>query len=218
VDVHMSDLIAGRVSLDGFRGLIACGGFSYGDVLGAGQGWAKSILLHAPTREAFATFFRRADAFTLGVCNGCQALAGLKDLIPGAEHWPAFVRNQSEQFEPSPSIFFAGMVGSVLPIPVAHGEGMASFAAGDEKACREAGLVSLRFVNGRGEPTLRYPENPNGSPDAITAVTTPDGRVTALMPHPERAFRTVQHSFHPQSWGERSPLARMFSNARAFVG
>jgi phosphoribosylformylglycinamidine synthase len=227
VDVHMSDLIAGRVSLAGFRGLVACGGFSYGDVLGAGQGWAKSILLHAPTREAFATFFRRADAFTLGVCNGCQALAGLKDLIPGAEHWPAFVRNQSEQFEgrlvavrvePSPSIFFAGMVGSVLPIPVAHGEGMASFAAGDEKACREAGLVSLRFVNGRGEPTLRYPENPNGSPDAITAVTTPDGRVTALMPHPERAFRTVQHSFHPQSWGERSPLARMFSNARAFVG
>jgi phosphoribosylformylglycinamidine synthase len=227
VDVHMSDLVGGRVALAGFRGLVACGGFSYGDVLGAGQGWAKSILLHAPTREAFTAFFRRRDAFALGVCNGCQALAALKDLIPGAERWPAFVRNQSEQFEGrlvavrverSPSIFFSGMEGSVLPVPVAHGEGYASFAAGDEDACRGAGLVSLRFADGHGEPALRYPENPNGSPDAITAVTTPDGRVTALMPHPERAFRTVQHSFHPRSWGERSPLARMFSNARAWVG
>jgi phosphoribosylformylglycinamidine synthase len=227
VDVHMSDLIGGRVALAGFRGLVACGGFSYGDVLGAGQGWAKSILLHAPTREAFTTFFRRKDAFALGVCNGCQALAALKALIPGAERWPAFVRNQSEQFEArlvqvrverSPSIFFSGMEGSVVPIPVAHGEGYASFAPGDEAACREAGLVSLRFADGHGRPALRYPDNPNGSPDAVTAVTTPDGRVTALMPHPERAFRSVQHSWHPRTWGERSPLARMFSNARAWVG
>jgi phosphoribosylformylglycinamidine synthase len=227
VDVHMSDLVRGRVTLAGFRGLVACGGFSYGDVLGAGQGWAKSILLHAPTREAVTAFFRRKDAFALGVCNGCQMFAALKELIPGAERWPAFVRNQSEQFEGrlvavkverSPSIFFSGMEGSVLPIPVAHGEGYAAFAAGDEDACRAAGLVSLRFVNGHGEPTLRYPENPNGSPDAITAVTTPDGRITALMPHPERAFRSVQHSWRPRSWGERSPLARMFSNARAWVG
>jgi phosphoribosylformylglycinamidine synthase len=227
VDVHMSDLLGGRVALDGFRGVVACGGFSYGDVLGAGQGWAKSILLHAATREAFAAFFRRKDAFTLGVCNGCQALAALKELIPGAERWPSFVRNQSDQFEGrlaavrverSPSIFFAGMEGSVLPIPVAHGEGYASFAAGDEAACRDAGLVSLRFADGLGRPALRYPDNPNGSPDAITAVTTPDGRVTALMPHPERAFRTVQCSWHPRPWGERSPLARMFSNARAWVG
>jgi phosphoribosylformylglycinamidine synthase len=227
VDVHMSDLIGGRVALSGFRGLVACGGFSYGDVLGAGQGWAKSILLHAATREAVTTFFRRKDAFALGVCNGCQALAALKPLIPGAEHWPTFVRNQSEQFEGrlvavrverSPSLFFTGMEGSVLPIPVAHGEGHASFQGGDEDACRAAGLVSLRFVNGRGDPTLRYPDNPNGSPDAITSVTTPDGRITALMPHPERAFRSVQHSWHPRSWGERSPLARMFSNARAWVG
>jgi len=227
VDVHMSDLLGGRVRLDAFRGLVACGGFSYGDVLGAGQGWAKSILLHAAAREAITAFFARPDAFSLGVCNGCQMLSALKELIPGAERWPRFVRNQSEQFEGrlaqvlverSPSIFFAGMAGSVLPIPVAHGEGFAEFSAGGEDACERAGLVALRFVDGNGRPTRHYPENPNGSPAGITSLTTPDGRVTVLMPHPERAFRTVQHSWHPHGWGERSPLARLFSNARAWVG
>jgi len=227
VDVHMSDLLAGRVRLEGFRGLVACGGFSYGDVLGAGQGWAKSILLHAAAREAVTTFFARPDAFSLGVCNGCQMLSALRDLIPGAERWPRFVRNQSEQFEGrlvqvlverSPSIFFTGMAGSVLPIPVAHGEGFAEFSPGAEEAHERAGLVALRFVDGHGRPTRHYPENPNGSPSGITSLTTPDGRVTVLMPHPERAFRTVQHSWHPRGWGERSPLARLFSNARAWVG
>jgi phosphoribosylformylglycinamidine synthase len=227
VDVHTSDLLSGRTRLEGYRGLVACGGFSYGDVLGAGQGWAKSILLHAAAREAMRAFLSRSDAFALGVCNGCQMLSALKELIPGAEHWPRFVRNHSEQFEgrlvgvfvePSPSIFFSGMAGSVLPIPVAHGEGFADFASEARAACESAGLVSLRFADCRGDPTLRYPENPNGSPGGITGLTTPDGRVTVLMPHPERAFRTVQHSWHPRSWGERGPLARMFANARVWVG
>jgi phosphoribosylformylglycinamidine synthase len=227
VDVHMSDLLAGRVDLFRYRGLVTCGGFSYGDVLGAGQGWAKSILLHSATRHAIVDFFARTDTFALGVCNGCQMLSALKELIPGAEQWPRFVRNQSEQFEGrlvevevarSPSIFFAGMTGSRIPIPVAHGEGFADFGEGDREACETAGLVALRYVDGRGRATEHYPENPNGSPSGITAVTTPDGRITALMPHPERAFRTVQHSWHPRSWGERAPLARMFSNARVWVG
>jgi phosphoribosylformylglycinamidine synthase len=226
-DVHMSDLLSGRVALDRFRGLVACGGFSYGDVLGAGQGWARSILLNARVREAMSAFFARKDTFALGVCNGCQAFSALSGLIPGAELWPRFERNLSEQFEgrelqvaiaKSPSIFFAGMEGSVLPIPVAHGEGRAVFAAGALEACEKAGLVAVRFADGRGRPAARYPQNPNGSPAAVTGLTTPDGRVTILMPHPERAFRTVQHSWHPAGWGERSPLARMFSNARAWVG
>jgi phosphoribosylformylglycinamidine synthase len=227
VDVHMTDLLAGRVRLADFRGLAACGGFSYGDVLGAGQGWAKSILLSANAREALTEFFARKDAFALGVCNGCQMFSALKQLIPGAERWPAFVRNLSEQFEArlvevaveaSPSLFFKGMEGSIVPIPIAHGEGRAEFATGDLDACRESGLVALRFAGTGGGPARRYPENPNGSPDAITGVTTPDGRITALMPHPERGFRTVQLSSHPRGWGERSPLARMFSNARVWVG
>jgi phosphoribosylformylglycinamidine synthase len=226
-DVHMSDLLAGRVGLDRFRGLVACGGFSFGDVLGAGQGWARSILLNARVREAVSAFFAQKDTFALGVCNGCQAFSALSGLIPGAEHWPRFERNLSEQFEgrelqvrigKSPSIFFAGMEGSVVPIPVAHGEGRAVFAPGALEACEQAGLVAMRFVDGRGRPALSYPQNPNGSPAAVTGITTPDGRVTVLMPHPERAFRTVQHSWHPAAWGERSPLARMFSNARAWVG
>jgi phosphoribosylformylglycinamidine synthase len=227
VDVHMSDVLGGRVSLERFRGLVACGGFSYGDVLGAGQGWARSILLHARAREALTRFFARKDAFALGVCNGCQALSALKELIPGAESWPSFERNLSEQFEgrlaqvaigKSPSLFFAGMEGSILPIPVAHGEGRAEFGTGALERCEAAGLVALRYVDGRGEVAARYPQNPNGSPGGITGLTTPDGRVTIVMPHPERAFRTVQHSWHPREWGERGPLARMFQNARAWVG
>jgi phosphoribosylformylglycinamidine synthase len=227
VDVHMSDLLGGRVELATFRGLVACGGFSYGDVLGAGQGWAKSILLHARVREALAEFFARKDAFALGVCNGCQMLSALKELIPGSRHWPAFRRNLSEQFEArlvqvvveeSPSIFFRGMQGSIVPIPVAHGEGRAEFESGALEACQREGVVALRFVDGLGAPARRYPQNPNGSPEAVTGLTTPDGRVTILMPHPERAFRTVQLSWHPPGWGERSPLARMFSNARVWVG
>jgi phosphoribosylformylglycinamidine synthase len=227
VDVHMSDLLCERVSLERYRGLVACGGFSYGDVLGAGIGWARSILLHARAREELSRFFRRKDAFALGVCNGCQAFSALKDLIPGAENWPSFQRNLSEQFEgrlvqvaveKSPSIFFAGMEGSILPIPVAHGEGRAVFAPGTREACERQGLVSLRYVDGRGAAAERYPQNPNGSPAGITAVTTPDGRATVLMPHPERAFRTVQYSWHPREWGEASPLLRLFQNARAWVG
>ena len=226
-DVHMSDLLAGRVTLDRFRGLVACGGFSFGDVLGAGQGWARSILLNARVREAAEAFFARKDTFALGVCNGCQTFSALSGLIPGAEHWPRFERNLSEQFEgrelqvaigPSPSLFFKGMEGSVVTIPVAHGEGRAVFAPGALEACEKSGLVAARFADGRGQPALRYPQNPNGSPRGVTGITTPDGRVTILMPHPERGFRTVQHSWHPAGWGERSPLARMFSNARAWVG
>ena len=227
VDVHMSDVLGGQVSLDRFRGLVACGGFSYGDVLGAGQGWARSILLHARAREALTKFFARKDAFALGVCNGCQALSALKVLIPGSEHWPSFQRNLSEQFEgrlaqvavgKSPSIFFSGMEGAILPVPVAHGEGRAEFEPGALERCEADGLVSLRFVDGLGKPTQRYPANPNGSPRAVTGLTTPDGRVTIVMPHPERAFRTVQHSWHPTGWGEHGPLFRMFQNARAWVG
>jgi phosphoribosylformylglycinamidine synthase len=227
VDVHMSDLLDQHLSLDGFRGLVACGGFSYGDVLGAGQGWARSILLHARAREAMTAFFARKDAFALGVCNGCQALSALKVLIPGAETWPSFQRNLSEQFEArlvqvavgrSPSLFFQGMEGSILPIPVAHGEGRAEFADGALAACEKQGLISLRYVDGRGRVAGRYPQNPNGSPGAITGLTTPDGRVTIVMPHPERAFRAVQHSWHPRGWGEHSPLFRLFQNARAWVG
>src|SRR5690606_4481725 len=190
VDVHMTDLLEGRVTLDGFKGLVACGGFSYGDVLGAGRGWALSILWNPRAREQFERFFRRSDTFSLGVCNGCQMLAALKGLIPGADPWPAFVRNQSEQFEArlslvevheSPSILFQGMAGSRLPVPVAHGEGRVEFAsAADRAACEARGLVALRYVDHRGRPTEHYPENPNGSPGGITALSTPDGRATIL--------------------------------------
>jgi phosphoribosylformylglycinamidine synthase len=227
VDVHMSDLLSGRVSLEPFQGVVACGGFSYGDVLGAGQGWAKSILLHARTREAFSAFFANERRFALGVCNGCQMMAALKDLIPGAESWPTFARNLSEQFEArlvsvevlsSPSLFFRGMEGSVFPIPVAHGEGRAEFESGDQERLFGAGLASLRYASEKGQPALRYPENPNGSPLGLTAVTTPSGRATILMPHPERAFRSVQNSWAPAQWGEHAPTYRLFANARAWVG
>ncbi|MGC4095139.1 MAG: phosphoribosylformylglycinamidine synthase [Polyangiaceae bacterium] len=228
VDVHMSDLLSGQVSLESFRGFAACGGFSYGDVLGAGQGWAKSILFSARAREAFTQFFSDPKRFALGVCNGCQMLSALKELIVGAEAWPRFVRNSSESFEarlslvevqPSPSILFAGMEGSRLPVAVAHGEGHASFVDVESRSrCEAASLVSLRFVDSRGRATEHYPQNPNGSPSGITALTTPDGRVTALMPHPERVFRSVQLSYRPDNWRERSPWLRLFENARRFVG
>jgi len=228
VDVHMSDILSGRLDLDSFRGLAACGGFSYGDVLGAGEGWAKSILFHARARAAFERFFARPDAFTLGVCNGCQAVSNLKEIIPGAQDWPRFVRNRSEQFEArlallrieeSPSVLLRGMAGSQLPIAVAHGEGRAEFESdAQQSALVKAGLVAARFVNHYGGIASRYPDNPNGSPGGMTALTTPDGRVTILMPHPERMFRAVQHSWHPDDWKEDGPWIRLFRNARVFVG
>lgn len=224
VDVHMSDILAGRVSLKDFKGLAACGGFSYGDVLGAGQGWAKTILMHDGCRDEFAAFFNRPDTFALGVCNGCQMMSALKSLIPGAEHWPAFRRNAVEQFEArfvmtevldSPSIFFAGMAGSQIPIVVSHGEGRVVFEQpSDQAKC----LATARFVDNQGQPTEVYPYNPNGSPGGLTAVTTANGRFTIMMPHPERVFRSVQMSWHPSGWGEDSPWLRLFRNARRWVG
>ncbi len=227
-DVHMSDLQAGRVRLADFHGLAACGGFSYGDVLGAGQGWAKSILFNAALRSQFEAFFARTDTFALGVCNGCQMMAHLAPIIPGAEHWPTFHRNRSEQFEArfvmveitdSPSILFAGMAGSRMPIVVSHGEGRAVFR---DEAARERAMVSLRYVDNHGAPASRYPFNPNGSPDGVTGFTTADGRFTIMMPHPERTARTVQMSWAPQTLIETSPDAspwqRMFANARAWLG
>jgi phosphoribosylformylglycinamidine synthase len=228
VDVHMSDVLEGRVDLARFRGLAACGGFSYGDVLGAGEGWAKSILFNARAREAFTRFFGRSDTFALGVCNGCQMMSNLKDLIPGAERWPRFVGNRSERFEArlalvaitdSPSILLRGMAGARLPIAVAHGEGRAEFAAAGDREALEAGsLVPVRFVDHHGRPTEHYPENPNGSAGGLTALTTRDGRVTIMMPHPERVFRAVQHSWRPSAWQEDAPWLRLFRNARAWVG
>jgi phosphoribosylformylglycinamidine synthase len=225
-DVHMTDLLAGRRSLADFAGFVACGGFSYGDVLGAGEGWAKSILFNARLRDGFAAFFARPDAFALGVCNGCQMMGVLREMIPGATHWPRFVRNRSEQFEgryvmveitPSPSLFFAGMAGSRLPVATAHGEGYAEFADAAALAAAQP-LVAMRYVDHRGEPTEAYPCNVNGSPQGITGLTTADGRFTILMPHPERVHRTAQMSWHPEGWGDASPWMRMFRNARAWLG
>ncbi len=224
VDVHMSDLIEKRIPLDGFKGLAACGGFSYGDVLGAGRGWATSILEREWLRDAFAEFFARGDSFTLGACNGCQMLAQLKQLIPGAEHWPVFLRNRSEQYEArlallevmeSPSVLLDGMAGSRIPVVVAHGEGRAAFANETDRADAQ---VAVRYVDGTGRIATTYPANPNGSPDAIAGLTSADGRATLMMPHPERVFRSVQMSWHPAEWGEDSPWMRLFRNARAFVG
>ncbi|KQO00117.1 MULTISPECIES: phosphoribosylformylglycinamidine synthase [Stenotrophomonas] len=223
-DVHMSDLIAGRVQLADFRGIAACGGFSYGDVLGAGRGWATSILERPALREAFAAFFARPDTFALGVCNGCQMMSQLKDIIPGAEHWPKFLRNRSEQFEArtallevveSPSILLRGMAGSRLPVAVAHGEGRAEFDSAVDQAAVD---VALRYIDGDGKADPQYPLNPNGSPDGITGLTTRDGRVTILMPHPERTPRTLNLSWAPKGWGEDSPWLRMFRNARVWCG
>ena len=222
IDVHMSDIISGRVSLAAFQGFAACGGFSYGDVLGAGEGWAKSILFNSRARTQFEAFFQREDVFALGVCNGCQMRSNLHDIIPGAKNWPHFVRNQSEQFEArfvmvevekNPSIFLDGMAGSRMPIVVSHGEGYAEFRPGKAKE-----HVALRYVDNHGIATERYPFNPNGSPEGIAGLTTPDGRFTIMMPHPERIFRTVQHSWHPAGWGSDGPWMRMFRNARKRVG
>ncbi|WP_338849313.1 phosphoribosylformylglycinamidine synthase [Massilia sp. W12] len=222
-DVHMSDLIAGRTKLEDFKGLIAVGGFSYGDVLGAGEGWAKTILFNQAMREQFAQFFARSDSFGLGICNGCQMMSNLKSIIPGAAHWPKFTRNKSEQFEArfalvevaaSPSILFAGMQGSRLPIAVAHGEGFADFSQTGDIAQAAA---ALHYVDHFGARTEAYPFNPNGSPQGIAAVTNADGRFTVMMPHAERVFRTVLHSWHPDGWGEDGPWLRMFRNARAWL-
>jgi len=227
-DVHMSDIIEGRIQLDGFQGLVACGGFSYGDVLGAGRGWANSILYNPRARDEFEAFFGRSDSFALGVCNGCQMMSGLKSLIPGADHWPAFMRNRSEQFEArllqvevmqSPSLFMRDMAGSLLPLVVAHGEGRAVFDSSEQQ--RQA-LATLRYIAADGEPASTYPANPNGSPDGLTGFTTDDGRFTIMMPHPERLFRSVQYSWRPddhsdQAWGEDGPWLRMFRNARRWV-
>ena len=226
-DVHMTDLISGRVELERFRGLVACGGFSYGDVLGAGGGWAKSILFIERLRAAFAGFFARKDTFALGVCNGCQMLAALKELIPGTDAWPRFVRNRSDQFEgrlslvrieQSPSILLAGMAGSRIPIVTAHGEGRAEFASDAALARCESGLTAARFIDNYGATAVRYPANPNGSTNGIAGLTSADGRVTIIMPHPERVFRTAQLSWHPREWGECSPWQQLFDNARTWIG
>jgi phosphoribosylformylglycinamidine synthase len=223
-DVHMSDLLAGRVRLAEFRGLAACGGFSYGDVLGAGEGWAKSILYNDALRAQFEAYFARPDIFVLGVCNGCQMLAALKSLIPGTAHWPRFLRNRSDQFEArlsqvrieaSPSVLLRGMEGSLLPIVTSHGEGRAEFDAGAPP--REA-LTALRYVTSRGAPAVHYPANPNGSPDGIAGLCNDDGRITIMMPHPERVFRTSQLSWHPREWDECSPWLQLFDNARDWLG
>lgn len=224
VDVHMEDILRGQRNLDDFKGLVACGGFSYGDVLGAGRGWASSILFNPRAQDAFESFFHRKDTFSFGVCNGCQMLSNLKDLIPGAEHWPKFVRNASEQFEArlslvevtdSPSILLDGMAGSIMPVAVAHGEGRVQFA---EKADAVQAALAVRYVDGTGQPTETYPLNPNGSEAGMTGFTTTDGRVTIMMPHPERVFRAVQHSWAPDAWQERAPWRRLFENARKWVG
>ena len=220
-DVHMSDLQSRRIKLADFRGIAAAGGFSYGDVLGAGQGWAKSILFNAQLRDEFSAFFDRADSLALGVCNGCQMMSHLRGIIPGASDWPLFLKNRSEQFEArllmveipeSPSIFFAGMGGSRIPIVVSHGEGRAEFAQPSRPP------LALRHLDNRGGVATRYPANPNGSPEGVAGVTTADGRFTVMMPHPERIFRSVQMSWHPQDAGEDSPWLQMFHNARRWVG
>jgi phosphoribosylformylglycinamidine synthase len=221
-DVHMSDLAEGRYRLEGFAGIVACGGFSYGDVLGAGRGWAKSILFHDDLREQFARFFHDDRKFALGVCNGCQMLSALKDLIPGADAWPDFTGNRSEQFEgrfslvrieESPSVLLAGMAGSVMPVVTAHGEGRADFPGGPPGEQH----VALRYVDSLGVATEHYPENPNGSPAGITGLCNTDGRVTVMMPHPERTLRGANFSWAPAQWGDASPWRRMFLNARKWV-
>jgi phosphoribosylformylglycinamidine synthase len=226
----MTDLLAGRVDLNEYHGLVAVGGFSYGDVLGAGEGWAKTIQFNTMLADMFSAYFGRKETFALGVCNGCQMLAALASMIPGAEHWPRFTRNQSEKFEArfamvevldSPSIFLQGMAGSQVPIAVSHGEGYANFTQQGDAA---KVLGALRYVDNRGQATETYPYNPNGSAGGLTGVTTADGRFTALMPHAERVFRNVQMSWAPKSWGEQdsggefSPWMRMFRNARVWVG
>ncbi len=226
VDVHMSELLSGQVKLDSFKGMVACGGFSYGDVLGAGEGWAKSILFHESVRQEFLDFFNREDTFGLGICNGCQMFATLKDLIPGAQLWPRFVTNRSEQFEArlslvrvqkTPSIFLSGIEGSHMPIAVSHGEGRAEIDEVELRLLSESDQIAMQFVDNYLTVTQSYPMNPNGSPAGICAVTNADGRFTAMMPHPERVYRTVQNSWHPYEWSEDSPWMRIFRNARVWV-
>jgi phosphoribosylformylglycinamidine synthase len=226
-DVHMTDLLSGRRSLRDFKGLVACGGFSYGDVLGAGEGWAKSILFHEAVREELVRFFDRPETFTLGVCNGCQMLAALKSIVPGTELWPRFVRNRVEQFEgrfgmveiqKSPSVLLTDMAGSFLPIVVSHGEGRAEFT--DDavaRECRDSGLVAYRYANNDRSVAKSYPANPNGSPFGIAALTNADGRVTITMPHPDRCYRYVTNSWRPDDAGEYSGWMRLFRNARRFI-
>ena len=226
VDVHMSDLLSGRDSLSDYQGLVACGGFSFGDVLGAGGGWAKSVLYHSRTRDQFAAFFERGDTFALGVCNGCQMMSHLRELIPGAENWPKFLRNKSEQFEArlslvevleSPSLFLQNMGGSRMPIATSHGEGRATFL--DDMARYAASFtVAMRHIDNYGEVADAYPANPNGSLDGICGLSNEDGRVTIMMPHPERVAFTRQNSWHPDEWGEDGPWMRLFRNARVAVG
>jgi phosphoribosylformylglycinamidine synthase len=228
VDVHMSDILSGRISLQAFRGLAACGGFSYGDVLGAGEGWAKSILFNPKARAEFEAFFRRLDTFSLGVCNGCQMMSNLRAMIPGAAWWPRFVQNRSERFEArvasvrierSPSVLFRGMAGAVLPVAVAHGEGFVEFPdQASQETANASGLIAARFVDNHHAATERYPLNPNGSPRGMTSFTSEDGRATILMPHPERVFRTVQQSWVPAGWEGDAPWMRFFRNARQWVG
>jgi phosphoribosylformylglycinamidine synthase len=233
IDVHMSDIISGKISLSSFAGLAACGGFSYGDVLGAGNGWAKSVLLNRVARNEFETFFKREDTFALGVCNGCQFFSQLKEIIPGSETWPAFKTNRSERFEgrvatveidaqAAKSIFLTDMEGSFLPVAVAHGEGRASFAStGSLEELRAGGLIPVRYVDGKKEVTERYPMNPNGSPEGIAAVQTSNGRVLAIMPHPERVVTAESNSWVPgqlrDSWKGKGPWFRLFQNAYTFA-
>ncbi|UHQ54907.1 phosphoribosylformylglycinamidine synthase [Microbulbifer sp. YPW16] len=227
VDVHMSDILAGRVTLDDFKGLVGCGGFSYGDVLGAGEGWAKTILFNDRARDQFEAFFNRQDTFGLGVCNGCQMFSVIKELIPGADHWPRFVRNLSEQYEArfalvgiedSPSVLFNGMAGSYMPVAVAHGEGRVEFPDQEAlEACEKSGTIAMRYLNNHRQITETYPANPNGSANGITSLCSEDGRVTIMMPHPERVARAVSNSWHPDDWEEDSGWMRLFRNARVFV-
>jgi phosphoribosylformylglycinamidine synthase len=227
VDLPMSDLLSGRVCLDRFRGLAVCGGFSYGDVLGAGSGWARSILYHAGLRQQFFDFFHRPDTFSLGVCNGCQMMSQLRELIPGAEGWPRFVANRSGRFEArfalveipeNRSILLGPLAGGRLPVPCSHGEGRVLFAEdGQMAALQAAGQVALQFVDHYGQVTENYPANPNGSPLGITGLTSRDGRATILMPHPERVFRSCLNSWQPEGWGEEGPWQQLFHNARRWV-
>jgi phosphoribosylformylglycinamidine synthase len=225
-DVHMSDIIAGRVSLADFQGIAACGGFSYGDVLGAGEGWSKSILYNARAYDEFSAFFKREDSFGLGICNGCQMMSNLYRMIPGAEHWPRFVRNKSEQFEArfimaeildSASLFLDAMQGSMMPVVVAHGEGRIETRDCSAVELLERKLACLRYVDAEGEASEIYPLNPNGSELGLNGFSNEDGRFTIMMPHPERIFRSVQNSWHAPEWGEYSPWMRMFRNARRWI-
>ena len=227
IDVHMTDLISGRVNLDRFNVVVACGGFSYGDVLGAGGGWAKSILFNQQIRSAFTKYFENSNTLTLGVCNGCQMVSLLRELIPGADNWPRFVRNRSEQFEGrlslvkvenSPSVFFGGMEGSQFPMAIAHGEGRVLFHdEGEEQQLADTGLIDIRYVSSNGDVAANYPSNPNGSPDGIAGLCSKDGRVSIMMPHPERVFRASQNSWCPDDWDEDAPSIRLFRNARKWL-